>query len=391
MTRIYLKKNEDFRIRHGHLWVFSNEIGRIEGDPQNGDIVELYDSRDNFLGCGFFNKNSLISFRLLSSKFTDDFSSLFKERLLAAFHLRKSLYPTRESFRLIFSESDYLPGLIIDKYNNIFVLQVYSIGMEKNIESIIQLLKTDYNAENIFSKNEFYFRKLEGLTEEDKVYFGEHKQEIIDDGLIRYHINFKKGHKTGFYFDQSDNRFFIERLVKGKRVVDAFCNSGGFGLHAANGGAESVNFVDSSSSEIENARMNYELNKFTTPAEFISKDVFEYFDSCIAEKKYFDVVMIDPPAFAKNKKSLPAAKKGYEKLNKSALTLIKDEGFLVTSSCSFHLKKDEFVEIINSAAVKANKFVQLIHFNTASLDHPSLPGMEETSYLKFAVLKVNTL
>lgn len=391
MIRAYLKRNEDFRIRHGHLWIFSNEIGRVEGNAQNGDITEVYDSRDNFLGCGFYNKNSLISIRLLSYKFTDEFYQLAKERILKAYGLRKSLYPNRESFRLVFSESDFMPGLIIDKYNNSFVLQVYSYGMQKNIEDIVRVLKDELKAENVFTKNESYFRKLEGLPEEDNTYLGEQKPEIIDDGQVKYKIDFEKGHKTGFYFDQSDNRFFIERLVKGKTVVDAFCNSGGFGLHALNAGAVSVDFVDSSAGEMENVKANYKLNNFSAQAGYYVSDVFDYFDKCNAEKKQYDVVMIDPPAFAKNKKSLPVAKKGYEKLNKSALSLIKEDGFLVTSSCSYHLKKDEFVEILGSASVKAGKFVQLLHFSGASLDHPYLPSMEETSYLKFAVLKVNTL
>ncbi len=308
-SKIYLKKNEERRIKTGHLWVFSNEILETEGESENGDLVELYDSKKNFLGSGFYNKNSLIAVRILSREKIDNLKELISKRLTNAFTLRRKLYPGRESFRFVFSESDFLPGLIIDKYNNTFVLQVYSFGMEKNIDLIIEILKDSFDAENIFTKNEEYFRKLEGLPIEDKIYLGDKKSEIINDGLVKFKIDFEKGHKTGFYFDQSDNRYFIEKLVNGKNVLDTFCNSGGFGLHSAKAGASSVTFVESSSTEIENAKHNWKLNELSFDSEFIVSDVFDYFQSCINEKRYFDVVMVDPPAFAKNRKSFLLQKK----------------------------------------------------------------------------------
>ncbi len=260
--------------------------------------------------------------------------------------------------------------------------------MERYIETICELLKTNYGAKNIFSKNEIYFRKLEGLPEENKIYLGEKTSEEIDDGSIKYLIDFETAHKTGFYFDQSDNRFFIEKLVKNKTALDAFCNSGGFGLHAAKAGASSVTFIDSSSNEIQNAKNNFELNKFNCNNEFVTSDVFDFLEQQIQNNIKYDVVMVDPPAFSKNKKSLPTAKKGYEKLNKLAMQIISDSGFLVSSSCSYHLHKDDFLQIINSAAQKVSKQIQLIHFNEASLDHPKLSAMPETSYLKFVIFKV---
>lgn len=389
MADIILRKKEDFRVKGGHLWVFSNEIATQNGEANNGDLVDLYDFRNTFLGTAFYNRNSLIALRVLSHSKIDDLYQFFKDRITKAYGLRKILYPNRNSFRLIFSESDFMPGLIIDKYNNTYVMQVYSFGMQKNIEMITSILKDELGAENIFSKNEEYFRKLEGLPEEDTIYLGGQQPEIIDDGYIRYKIDFTRGHKTGFYFDQADNRVFIERISAGKTVLDGFCNSGGFGLHAARAGAEIVTFLDSSSSEIESVKNNMALNELKTGTEYISDDVFDTFGKMISENRKFDVVMIDPPAFAKNRKSLPMAQKGYEKLNRMAINLVKENGFLVTSSCSYHLKKAEFLAIINNAARKANRAVQLIHFNEASLDHPRLPAMEETSYLKFAVLKVD--
>ncbi len=386
--KIYLKKNEERRIKNGHLWIFSNEINNTENNPDNGDIVDVYDSRKNLLGTGFYNKNSLISVRILSNQKIENLEEVLRQRVLTAYDLRKQLYPGRDSYRLVFSESDFLPGLIIDKYNSTFVLQVYSFGMQKNINIIVKILTEDFGAQNIFTKNESYFRMLEGLPQEDEILLGEMKIEIISDGLISYKIDFEKTQKTGFYFDQSENRSFVEKISRGKTVLDAFCNSGGFGLHAASAGAESITFVDSSSTEIENAKVNFELNNFKDDVEFVTSDVFDYLEKCISENKQFDIVMIDPPAFAKNKKSLHTAKKGYEKLNRLAIQTIIPGGYLVSSSCSHHLIKDEFLSIINTAAVKAGKNLQLIHFYEASLDHPKIPSMNETAYLKFAVYKI---
>src|ERR1035437_2308592 len=391
MKKITLKRNEDRRIRNGHLWVFSNEIDKIEEGIENGDLTLLFDSKGGLIGTGFYNKNSLISVRILSTGKIEDLKEDLRKKILNAYRLRKELYPSGNSFRLSFSESDYLPGLIIDKYNNTYVLQVYSYGMDRNINLIADILKEEFSAENIFSKNEGYFRTLEGLPTEDKVYLGEIKNELINDGAVNYLINFEKGHKTGFYFDQRDNRFFIEGIVNGKTVLDAFCNSGGFGLHAAKGGAANVTFVDSSANEIEAAKENFRLNNFITETDFIEEDVFNYLEKSAASGKKFDVVMIDPPAFAKSRKNIPTAKQGYERLNKLDLQCLSDGGYLVTSSCSYHITRDDFISAVNSASVKAASPVQLIYFNSASMDHAKLPAMPETSYLKFGVFRVNKI
>ena len=388
MSKIVLKKNEDKRIRNGHLWIFSNEIAETIKNPENGDLVEVLDSKDQLLGTGFYNKNSLIAVRLISKSSDENINDLFRKNIMRAYDLRKSFYPYRESFRLVFSESDFLPGLIIDKYNRTFVLQVNSFGIQKNIDSIIEILKKDFSAENIFTKNDFYLRKLEGLPEEDNVYFGSAREEIIDDGSIKFKIDFNQSQKTGFYFDQSDNRFFIEKIVKDKSVADVFSNSGGFGLHALKAGAKSVDFVDSSSREIDNVKENISLNNLDADSKYFVKDAFDFLDEATPMKKRYDVVMLDPPAFAKNRKSLPTAEKGYEKLNRLALQVVNDGGYLITSSCSYHLKKENFFNCLNRAASKSSKDIQLIHFSGASLDHPQLSGMLETSYLKFAVFKV---
>ncbi len=390
MNKVILKKNEDRRIKKGHLWIFSNEISKIEGNIENGDLVEIYDSLQNFVANGFYNANSLIAVRIISTKKEIQIQNLLVERLIKAYQLRKTIYSNRNSYRLVFSESDFLPGLIIDKYNNTYVLQVYSFGIEKNIDVIISTLKEKFDAKNIFTKHDAYFRKLEGLDAEDKLYYGQKSVELIDDGLIKYKIDFNLGQKTGFFFDQCDNREFFGKFCKDKIVLDCFCNSGGFGLHAIHNNAVDVTFVDSSSNEIENVKNNYALNNFTTKSKYIVSDVFDFLVNQISLNQKYDVVNIDPPAFAKSRKSIPTAIKGYEKLNKLAMLVTKDNGFLFTSSCSHHINDEDFLSIIKNAAIKANKKIQLIHFNHASMDHPILPFMPETVYLKFAMLKVSS-
>lgn len=387
MAAVFLKKNESRRIRNGHLWVFSNEIAKTEGGPETGALVELYDNKD-YLGTGFYNKNSLITLRLLSPVYKEDLAEYIRETITNAYELRKNFYPNRDSFRLVFSESDFLPGLIIDKYNNTFVLQVYSFGMNENIQMVVDVLKTELNAENIFTRNDPYFRKLEGLPEDDTVYLGEIGIETIDDGKLKYRIDFASSQKTGFYFDQCDNREFVERLTNGKTVLDAFCNSGGFGMHAATAGAGYVTFLDSSAGEITNAEKNFTLNGLESETDFINMDVFDYLQKSIDAGRTFDVVMVDPPAFAKSRKSIPTALKGYAKLNKMAASCVGVNGYLVTSSCSHHINRDDFIEAVVSGAAKAGKQLQQIHLSGPSMDHPILPAMAETTYLKFAVFKV---
>lgn len=390
MKKVILKKNEDNRLKKGHLWIFSNEILKVENEPQNGDLVYVYDYNNSFLAKGFYNANSLIAVRVLTYDYDISLEDILKERILKAHELRKIIYPHRNSYRLSFSESDFLPGLIIDKYNNSFVLQVYSFGMEKNIDLIVEILKEKLNAENIFTKHDPYFRKLEGLDENDKIYFGKNNIEIIDDGKIKYKINIESGQKTGFFFDQCDNREFFGRFCSGKEVLDCFCNSGGFGLHAIYNKASKVTFVDSSANEIENVKNNFALNNFTTHTDYFVEDVFDFLDNENSLHKKYDVVNIDPPAFAKSKKSIPTAIKGYEKLNKLAMHATKENGLLFTSSCSHHINDEDFITILKNSASKAKKNIQLIYFNHASLDHPLLPAMTETVYLKFAMLKVSS-
>lgn len=386
MKQIYVKTKSDYKIKKGYPWVFSNEIAPVADEYSNGEIVDLFDSNKSYLGCGFYNKNSLIAFRLLHHSKIDDLKAFIRNRISEAMRLRTTIYPQRQSYRLVFSESDFLPGLIIDKYNSTFVLQVNSAGIEKLLPLIVEILVDDFNALNIFTKNENHFRNMEGLSETDSILKGEMGEELINDGEIDYLVDFSTGQKTGFFFDQSDNRFFIERFTRGKKVLDAFCNTGGFGLHALKGGANEVTFLDSSQPAIRAVEKNYSLNQFNQDSEFIVNDVFDYFEK---NSETFDIVMIDPPAFAKSKKNIMVALKGYEKLNRLALSKVRNEGYLVTSSCSYHINEQYFLGVIADATKKEGKRLKLIYRNGASMDHPLHPQMAESSYLKFFVYQVN--
>jgi len=388
LAKLVLKKFEEKRILQGHLWVFSNEVERLRGDALNGDIVEVFDNSNHIIGHALYNKNSLIAGRMLAKHFDGDFRNYVSKCISDALALREEVYPGRKSFRLAFSESDMLPGLIIDKYNDTYVLQIYCYGMQTHVDTVVEVLKKEYKAKNVFTLNDSYFRVLEGLEVKDDIFLGNIGEEIIDDGKVKYRVRFDVAQKTGFYFDQCDNRDFIEGFTKGKDVLDAFCNSGGFGLHAAYAGANAVTFVDISQNEVDNATHNFELNKFTTPAEYFRFDVFGFLRRCKKEGKKFDVVIVDPPAFTKSKKTVDVAIKGYTKINKLALNIIKENGFLVTSSCSHHIKRNDFMDALKLASAKARRTIQLIHNTGAAMDHPQLPAMEETTYLKFAVFRV---
>ncbi len=388
-ARVILRNKEEGRILKGHQWIFSNEIASIEGDVQNGDFTAVYSHHNNLLGCGFYNKNSLIAVRLFTTEADFDIHALFSEKLKNAYSLRKTLFPERNSFRFVFSESDFLPGLIIDKYNDTYVLQINSAGMEAHKGTIVAILQQEYKAKNIFTMHDEYFRRMEGLAADNEILLGEKGSEIISDGKIKFKIDFNATQKTGFFFDQVANREYIEQLSFGKTVLDAYCNSGGFGLHALHAGASHVTFVDSSSSEIGNVSENLSQNGITEQNRFtmVCQDVFDFLEQCSVEKKAFDVVMIDPPAFAKNKKSVKTALKGYEKLYRLALHVLRPGGFLVSTSCSHHVTKDDFLQTAALAAHRLGTPIQLLYSTSASPDHPVLLSMPETEYLKFVVYR----
>lgn len=389
MTKfITLKKNEDKRILNGHLWAFSNEIQSINGEPQAGDIIELRDHGGKFIGIGFFNPHSLIAVRVLTRIREEEIDfQFFRKRIAAAFALRKKLYPQSETFRLVHGEADFLPGLIIDKYNDILSIQTLSYGMDKRLTLICDVLESLLHPIAIIERNDSGLRTLEGLPEQQGIIRGTEHRVLFSEYGIKYETDLLEGQKTGFFLDQRENRKAIRRYAKEANVLDCFCNSGGFALNAAYAGAAKVVAVDSSQPAIANAVNNAKLNALTERITFATADVFEFLKSCVEQKQLFDVINLDPPSFTKSKKNVQQARRGYKDLHELALRCLQPGGILATASCSHHIYEEIFLEIINESARAMNREISLLEWRGAAPDHPTLPAMPETKYLKFAVLK----
>lgn len=389
IKKIILKKNEEKRILNGHQWIFSNEIKEISGNPANGDVISLYSSSNRFLGKGFYNKNSLIAYRQITSDDIEVDFNYLKQRIIFSNNLRTNLYPEREAYRIVNSESDFLTGLIIDRFGANFSFQIFSFGMERYKTDIINLLKNEFNAEMVVEKNDNNLRTLEGLEKIEKiVYTKENKDEqsfIQDIDGIKYKIDLLNGQKTGFYLDQAFNRQKMRQYVKPSyNVLDLFCNEGGFALNAALEKTAKVIAVDVSERSIETAKENAKLNGLTN-INFITDDVFEYIDK---DSNKYNVIVLDPPSFTKNKKTVDSAISGYIDLNKKCLGKIKSGGYLFTFSCSHHISEDIFENLIVKSAKSSRRKIQIIDSDITSYDHPVLPQMEETKYLKSLIIRV---
>jgi 23S rRNA (cytosine1962-C5)-methyltransferase len=384
-NQIVLKKNEEHRITAGHQWVFSNEIASLRGIPETGEVVELLRHDQKFLGLGFYHPHSLIAFRYLTPEQEEIGFSFFETRIKQAFSLRQKLYPGSETFRLVHGESDFLPGLIIDKYNEYISLQILSAGMDKQTETVCDVLESMFHPKAIIARNDVAVRTLEELPLEKKVLRGNAGVTIIYDG-VKFEVDVLNGQKTGFFLDQRENRKAIHRYAAGGSVLDCFCNEGGFALHAASAKAAAVRGLDISESAIAKARVNNRLN--SSEVEFEIGDISEILKMLAEKNKKFDMVILDPPSFTKSKKNIPAALRGYKDINSAALRLINAGGFLVTASCSHHITEDGFLSAIEQAAIKSKRDVQLLEFAGAAPDHPVIPAMPETKYLKFAICAV---
>ena len=384
-NQIVLKKNEEHRITAGHQWVFSNEIASLRGIPETGEVVELLRHDQKFLGLGFYHPHSLIAFRYLTPEQEEIGFSFFEGRIKQAFSLRQKLYPGSETFRLVHGESDFLPGLIIDKYNEYISLQILSAGMDKQTETVCDVLESMFHPKAIVARNDVAVRTLEELPLEKKVLRGNAGVTIINDG-VKFEVDVLNGQKTGFFLDQRENRKSIHRYATGGSVLDCFCNEGGFALHAASAKAASVRGLDISEPAIAKARVNARLN--SAEVDFEIGDVSEMLKMLAEKNKKFDMVILDPPSFTKSKKNIPAALRGYKDINSAALRLINIGGFLVTASCSHHITEDGFLSAIEQAAIKSKHDVQLLEFAGAAPDHPVIPAMPETKYLKFAICAV---
>jgi 23S rRNA (cytosine1962-C5)-methyltransferase len=389
MMKTILKKGEDRRIRGGHPWVFSNEIGRLEGDRIPGSATEICDADGRFIGTGYYNPNSLISVRLLSRrKVNIDCVEFFREKIETALRLRSTLYPGLESFRVVYGEGDFLPGLVVDKYGEFLSVQLLTQGMDSRRELIVAALREIFAPRGIIARNDAAVRKLEGLPEQVEVLYGETPGiiESTEHGL-RFRVDIMGGQKTGHFLDQKSNHLLLEGISAGKNVLDCFCYSGSWGIHAASYGARSVTFIDASERAIALARDNAVLNGITTPLQFEAVDAFERLRSLRGMPEGFDLAVLDPPAFVKSRKMLKEAEKGYLTINRRAMELLTDGGYLITCSCSYHMGREMFRELLVKAARLAGREMRLVEMRSQAPDHPVLLAVPETEYLKCFLLQ----
>lgn len=391
MHDIRLKPKEQRRLLKGHLWVFSNELQSVPNDIAAGETVRLLTHDNRPLGTGFYNPHSLITFRLLSRGGELPEKAFFKKKITEALRLRETIYRLDDSnaWRLVHGESDGLPGLVIDRFNRVVVLQAFSAGMDRHLPLISEVVDELLQPEAIVVRNESQLRELEGLPLYKDIVKGErdNTRQTIHDAGISFVVDLFEGQKTGFFLDQRENRRFIRSFSRGADVLDVFTNDGGFALNALYGGAHSAIMVDISEETLKRAEKNALLNRFDN-FSLVAGDAFALLNTMSEQKEQFDVVVLDPPSFTKSRKNLPAALKAYKKLNKLGLQLVKPGGFLATASCSHHVSEADFLSSIHQAALSAGRELRMIHKNSQPPDHPVLLSMPETGYLKFACFYV---
>ncbi len=387
--RILLKKREEHRILSGHPWVFSNQIAETTGGPEVGDLVDVIANVGTVLGSGLYNPHSLIACRILSHTPLYEIStSFFLERISRAFDLRRMVFSEGEAFRVVHGEADFLPGLVVDRYDRFLCVQTVSAGMDQRLPLICDALEELFKPEGILERNETPLRTLENLPLRKGILRGTCSTTSFAESGVSFFVDPLGGQKTGFYLDQRENRVATRRFASNATVLDCFCNDGGFGLHAAYAGASEVLGVDSSADAIARATRNAEENKLQG-VRFVEEDVFECLKRLHAETRKFDVVILDPPSFTRSKKNVQSARKGYRDLHTFALRVLTRGGILATASCSHHIRADAFLEEIVRAAEKEKRGIQELSWLGAAVDHPTLPGVPETSYLKFGLFRVH--
>ncbi|MGB2579968.1 23S rRNA (cytosine1962-C5)-methyltransferase [Elusimicrobium simillimum] len=389
MIDIKLKAREEKRVSAGHLWIFSNEIENLDKTAQPGTLCRVLSSDGRTVGHGYFNPATLIAVRLLKrgpEPLEDDF--IF-EYIDNAYTYRKEI-GIRKYGRMVYGEADMLPGLVIDRYNDILVIDILTAGMELLKDDILKAVKKIFKPKGVLLRNDNSFRAMENLPLKQEIIGTVPETLTVEENKVKYEIPVLDGQKTGFYFDQRENREFLKPYFKDKLVLDLYSYVGGFGVYAAANGAAQVWGTDSSALAVEYANKNAELNGVADVAVY-RRDDAERILSAMGKKELPDqpdMVLLDPPPFVKNRKSLPQAIQLYVKLNRMALEGLEPGGYLATSSCSHHITREVFVDIIRQAAFKAGKRVVMLELRGAAKDHPVLVGMPETEYLHFALLQV---
>ncbi|MBL7961295.1 class I SAM-dependent rRNA methyltransferase [bacterium] len=388
MKPITLKPEQERRIQNGHLWIFSNEIMSNLKDYEPGELVEIRNSEQAFIGIGYVNPHSLIGVRLLTRQIEEIDYTFFEKRIVAAHNKRLFDYPDSKSFRLVFGESDGLPGLVVDKYEDFLVVQSTAFGIEKHLDVIYEVLKNLFNPKAIVARLDTQVRQLEHLEIKKEVVFGQLPPVVnVNIEGLTYKLDLLHGQKTGFFLDQKENHTSTAKYVKDKKVLDCFCYVGGWSLNAARFGASSVIGLDKSEQAITQCLDNTELNHIQN-CTFKQADVFDEFKNINEQKEKFDVIILDPPAFAKSRAHIKDAIKGYREINRRAAKALTDGGILYTCSCSHVIDPETFRNVVFQGLYGAGKNAILLENRMQSKDHPVLLSMRETEYLKCLVLQV---
>ncbi len=391
---VLLKKGEGRSLKAGGLWVYDNEIDTIKGTFHNGDIVAVHDFDGYAMGRGFINQNSKIRVRMMTRRPNQQVDEEFlKERVQAAWNYRKDTVDTL-SCRVIFGEADFLPGIVIDKYEDVLVVESLALGIDRFKETIVTLLKEALLADGIkirgvYERSDAKEREKEGLPRV-KGFIGEPfdtNVEITENG-VRYLVDVANGQKTGFFLDQKYNRLAIQKLCRGKRVLDCFTHMGTFALNAGIAGAESVTGLDISEFAVKQAQENARRNGLQDTVRFRCANVLDELPRLASVGEQYDVVILDPPAFTKSREATKNAIKGYREINRKGLQLVKDGGYLATCSCSHFMTQELLAKTIKEAAKSAHKRLRQVEFRTQAPDHPILWAADESYYLKFYIFQV---
>lgn len=418
LAEVWLKRERRKRIEAGHPWVYRGEIAQVKGDPATGDAVQVRNHQGHFLGQGFYHDQSQIAVRIATHNDRETLDAVWlRGRMAQAYAYRKRWLPQVEFGRMVYGEADGLPGLIVDRYGAVAVLQIASAAMDKRLDSIVEAVREVFGVEAIYERSDAPTRSFEGLAPRTGCLLGPCPDEVeIKENGLRFVVDIAHGNKTGHFYDQRDNRAAIASVVRfaadekprpdlryregveepavsgrrGAQVLDCFCHSGGFALHALHYGAAHVTAVDISGQALDAARRNADLNGYGERLDLVAANAFDLLREYERLERRFDVVILDPPAFAKNRQAVEGALRGYKDINLRAQKLISDGGFLVTASCSHPVSVDMWRAVVAEAAEDAHKVLRLVELRGLAKDHPQLVGMPENDYLKFAIYEVRS-
>lgn len=387
-ARLILRRGEDRRVRGGHPWIFSNEVEEWQGPVEDGGLVEVLDPRGAFLGRAYVNRHSLICARLLTRGRDEIDAAFFVKRLERAKRLREISYPGEAAVRMVYGESDQLPGLVVDRYGDVLAVQVLTRGMEARMEPLRQALEQVFEPTGVVLVADSPLRKLEGLDQRREVWWGEVPERVpVTVSGFALEVDILHGQKTGLFLDQRENRKRAETRAAGRTALDVFCYQGEWAMSMARGGAESVLAVDSSEPALTLARGHVERNGLTDRVQFMRMDAFDAMRRLEREGRRFGMIALDPPALIKSRKSIAAGARAYREHNRVAMSLLEEDGILVTCSCSHHLDDDMFRQLLLEAARASKRPMRILDWAGEAPDHPRLLAVPETHYLKCAVLQ----